>query len=812
MKKKTISFIGMFFTICLMLCSCASNGNGNSHVEDTLKKSLASGSISMIDVSGMLLSDAEQMLSEAGFKSVTAYNGESPIKSELDKWVVASQNVAAGAQTDKNSKIKLDCKRVTHSLYIDIDFHANLFFSTYNVELFLDGKKIDTLPHGKYYTKLIEVDDGNHELKLIKENGAVSTSKTVLVDQDCTLRMEITTSKNEITVNETKIDSISGTEIVMLDVKGLLLSEALDKLKGEGFVNIESKADDGDTIWVDENWTVISQSVGLGEKIDKNNKIILTCQQTEKLLHSRYKKLDTASIVKDVQLTGYHAEYKDAETYDVITGTINISSDEKRNDWIFDRVSVISSSEKKITVYLKFNGKIEIPYIVGLHASDAKQVLKKAGFTNVALSVEGGRTILDDSAWVVIKQNPNAGVSIKRNESISLNLHQNKAAYFASGKDNDFYCLFDFDEGIARTFSTLDSSARIAKISGTLTTKLTLNFACNGKKWVERATFKDGNERTLHFINENGANYDLSLGKVSSAEKYLNGPPRIEDIPSEAEDDTITPSSAPIISSSPTPKISNSDLPSKAEDTILDKGGETDLSAILTVENLDVDTRSIPDEATEEETNNTPPSLEVLVTLPPEIDVKALDVIPDTIKLFPGEKAILKAEITPNDATDKAVIWTSSNEDVVTVDDSGEIFAISPGKADIIATASNGIPSSASVEVKCESKTSTLRCGCSRLDNNRIGNEWFYQYEINGEAVKNGDYLLNVGDVLTLSAEFTEEDTRPDIGKASTSHTVTESDLINGFTEEMDLIVTENAGKNSGQSAEFLVEFSFTVK
>lgn len=205
------------------------------------------------------------------------------------------------------------------------------------------------------------------------------------------------------------------------------------------------------------------------------------------------------------------------------------------------------------------------------------------------------------------------------------------------------------------------------------------------------------------------------------------------------------------------------------------------------------------------------PSPEVSATLPPEIDVQALIISPDSVSLSLGEKKTLQANITPKNATDKTIFWKSSNNEIATINNKGEVTAVLPGSVDIIATTSNGISSTATVQVDGSKRTVTLKYGCSRLDSNNIGKEWSYQYRINGEAIKGGNYTLTVGDVLNLSAEFTEADTKPDIGKASVTHTVTESDLINGFTEEMNLTVTENAGKNTGKSAQFVVKFEFII-
>ena len=50
----------------------------------------------------------------------------------------------------------------------------------------------------------------------------------------------------------------------------------------------------------------------------------------------------------------------------------------------------------------------------------------------------------------------------------------------------------------------------------------------------------------------------------------------------------------------------------------------------------------------------------------------------------------LAAEITPDDATDKTILWTSSNDKVATVDDHGIITGIEKGTAKITATSSDG--------------------------------------------------------------------------------------------------------------------------
>ena len=65
----------------------------------------------------------------------------------------------------------------------------------------------------------------------------------------------------------------------MIDVTGVTLDKAKTQLKDIGFSNISEESDNGKVIILDINWTVISQSVEAGTKIDKNTKIILTCSK-----------------------------------------------------------------------------------------------------------------------------------------------------------------------------------------------------------------------------------------------------------------------------------------------------------------------------------------------------------------------------------------------------------------------------------------------------------------------------------------------------------------------------------------------------
>jgi hypothetical protein len=55
-----------------------------------------------------------------------------------------------------------------------------------------------------------------------------------------------------------------------------------------------------------------------------------------------------------------------------------------------------------------------------------------------------------------------------------------------------------------------------------------------------------------------------------------------------------------------------------------------------------------------------------------------------------GTSYDMTVEVSPENASDKSVIWSSADENIATVDQTGKVTAIAAGNADIIATTSVG--------------------------------------------------------------------------------------------------------------------------
>lgn len=77
-------------------------------------------------------------------------------------------------------------------------------------------------------------------------------------------------------------------------------------------------------------------------------------------------------------------------------------------------------------------------------------------------------------------------------------------------------------------------------------------------------------------------------------------------------------------------------------------------------------------------------------TSTPTVPVREIRVSPQVITLQPGETDLLDAYVIPYTATEQGVYWTSSDTQVVTVDQEGTIAAIHSGMATVTATSNDG--------------------------------------------------------------------------------------------------------------------------
>lgn len=98
------------------------------------------------------------------------------------------------------------------------------------------------------------------------------------------------------------------------------------------------------------------------------------------------------------------------------------------------------------------------------------------------------------------------------------------------------------------------------------------------------------------------------------------------------------------------------------------------------------------------------------------------------------------------------------------------------------------------------------------VENQHVGKNWTQEYFLFAESVPEQVAVrLCVGDELCLRAVIAENDKRPDIGEDETYLTITEDVWTSPLVVEKTVLVTENAGRYAGCSAEWTVTYTITV-
>lgn len=118
--------------------------------------------------------------------------------------VFMSIMIILGLTACDGSKTEIDKpKGEKYTVKIEIACTENLFFSKYDVDIFLDNEVIGTLEHGATDIYTIEIEEGEHTLKVEKEDdSSVDGTVKFTVSEDMELRYKISLSSSQIEIEE----------------------------------------------------------------------------------------------------------------------------------------------------------------------------------------------------------------------------------------------------------------------------------------------------------------------------------------------------------------------------------------------------------------------------------------------------------------------------------------------------------------------------------------------------------------------------------------------------------------------------------
>ena len=160
----------------------------------------------------------------------------------------------------------------------------------------------------------------------------------------------------------------------------------------------------------------------------------------------------------------------------------------------------------------------------------------------------------------------------------------------------------------------------------------------------------------------------------------------------------------PYSSNEPSSKDTSGSTPSQ-NDSSSSTSNSKDTSSATSSPNATSNTTSQNNKSTSSSNkNNTSSSSSAntkeATTTPTTIEITKLEIQEDIENLKVGETKVLTVTITPSNATNKNLTWSSSDESIVAVTETGEITAKKAGIADITVASANGKTSTIKINIK----------------------------------------------------------------------------------------------------------------
>lgn len=242
--------------------------------------------------------------------------------------------------------------KAIYKLYLDLKSETNLIFSTYDVEVIMDDQEIGTIPNGKTFSKVLELEEGSHTLKIAKAgDSSVNARKNIDVNGDMSFRCTIAHGSS---IDLKDIETKAGTDdsaITVPDLTGMVLADAEATLKEAGFDNIKSEGVGG-SVWMSENWLVTSQNVEKGTQTDRHNEIVLECIKLDEYYNGLFTGKTVAEVEDMTASAWYSVTYEDDSYHDMNDQVASMDAETKAA-WTVVSARQYGGADKTAKLYIE---------------------------------------------------------------------------------------------------------------------------------------------------------------------------------------------------------------------------------------------------------------------------------------------------------------------------------------------------------------------------------------------------------------------------------------------------------------------------
>ena len=147
----------------------------------------------------------------------------------------------------------------------------------------------------------------------------------------------------------------------------------------------------------------------------------------------------------------------------------------------------------------------------------------------------------------------------------------------------------------------------------------------------------------------------------------------------------------------------------------------TTTSETTTSSNISTPDEPTTESSTEPTSESTTSSTEPTTTEPTDIKVTSINLNTDNYVMYSNQYLQLKAIVSPTNATNKNVTWSSNNTKIATVDNDGKVKALKVGNAIITATSTDGSNVSAQCKIKVVQKVTKIKLNKSIINLSKKG-------------------------------------------------------------------------------------------
>lgn len=784
-----------------------------------------------VEVSALSYVDVAKQLVKAGFTNVTTdeiYDLDPDNKSTY-----TDISINGYSAFKKSDIIPADAKITVvghypfeqYTVSIAIDFEENWIFDKYGITLSLDGESPISLKHGQSGTFEFEVPAGTYQLSFVHEKKSdISQAVKLEVSSDIHADYHIRCRSDKIELTENGIKY--SNQLKENEIKATLSHEyflakhytdCVKILEKMGFTNISTQ-----TV-TDANWDyttpagqVTSVSIGnkknfsYGDRFSKDAKVIVS-YHVPTVTFSK----ETITITEDdsFELTHTLSKWDRPEDIEIKILDTKLVKQGKNNQFI-----AIDPGETKIAAYYKDICLAECTVIVELRiipissitlpesekTVSVGEVFKleytieplDANYTELQYQLSNDWLEIIDSGTFYSTVAGDTEITILQDERVlgSMIIHAEDVHVEGISFDDE-----EITVGVGRSIEvpfvlqpenattiTLDASLSNAKIAE-------LTFNKKGGQVIS-ITGKAPGKTTITIKGEN----KLSAKKDIIVTEVL---PESIAITTETETPFIGTTGVFTATFSPLDVTSQKLTWKSNAPKVVKVNKDGSYQALSVGEAIITATHAKGVEGT----------IQIKV-LPIEVETITLSSKWDESKPFyKNDSMTLTAEIQPENATDKTITWTSSDESVATVSTKGVVKAVSHGTATIIAQASNGKQSRYKVTVDVSPQKFRVSASISMKSNNHVGSSWSSGFKFENEDIHSGATVSAMpGDYVTAGGWAQENDSNPDYDSFYDTVELTEEVCKNGFTIEGDIRVRENGGRYRGSIAEWYVKMTFT--